>query len=119
MSPIRSSGPARRGARRALLAVLCCTAIAAALQGCVYRINIQQGNYLDDETIALIEPGMTKSQVRFLLGTPMLEDSFHRNRWDYVYYFRQGRSRKADSRRFVVFFENDVVARTQADLEPQ
>ena len=66
---------------------------ALALTACVYRIDIQQGNLLDHVDIDQIEVGMTRSQVQFLLGTPMVADSFHRDRWDYAYYFRRGRSR--------------------------
>ena len=69
---------------------------ALALTACVYRIDIQQGNLLDDEDIVQIEVGMTRSQVQFLLGTPMVADSFHRDRWDYAYYFRRGRSPDLD-----------------------
>ena len=63
---------------------------ALALAACVYRIDIQQGNLLDDEDIVQVDVGMTRSQVQFLLGTPMVADSFHRDRWDYAYYFRRG-----------------------------
>ena len=70
---------------RAPLIVLAALALAA----CVYRIDIQQGNLLDDDDIDQVDVGMTRSQVQFLLGTPMVADSFHRDRWDYAYYFRQ------------------------------
>jgi outer membrane protein assembly factor BamE len=100
---------------RAILTVIAATALAA----CVYRIDIQQGNLLDDEDIVQVEVGMTRSQVQFLLGTPMVADSFHRDRWDYAYYFRQGRSPDAVKRWLVVHFENDRVARIDRDLELQ
>jgi outer membrane protein assembly factor BamE len=92
---------------------------ALALSACVYRIDIQQGNLLDEEDINQVDLGMTRSQVQFLLGTPMIADSFHRNRWDYAYYYRQGRSREADRRWVVVYFENDRVQRIERDLELQ
>ena len=95
-------------------------AIAAlALAACVYRINIQQGNLLDEEDINQVDVGMTRSQVQFVLGTPMVSDSFHRNRWDYAYYYRRGRSPDADRRWVVVYFENDRVQRIDRDLELQ
>jgi len=81
-----------------------------ASSGCVYRINIQQGNLLEEEIVSQIKAGMTRSQIRFLLGTPMVEDSFHSNRWDYVYYFKQGKSQKATRQRLVVFFDEDIVS---------
>jgi outer membrane protein assembly factor BamE len=94
-------------------------AAALALAACVYRIDIQQGNLLDDEDINRVDVGMTRSQVQFLLGTPMVADSFHRDRWDYAYYYRRGRSPDAIQRWIVVYFENDRVARIERDLELQ
>ena len=78
--------------------------------GCVYRINIQQGNFLDQAAVDTVKPGMTRSQVRYLLGTPMVADSFDKERWDYIYYLKKGRSRHVDSRRVTVYFEGDKVA---------
>ena len=78
-----------------------------------YRINIQQGNYLEERDVDEVEPGMTRSQVRFLLGTPMVADPFTPNRWDYVYYLKIGRSGDVYRRHFVIFFEGDIVARIE------
>jgi outer membrane protein assembly factor BamE len=100
---------------RAPLIVLAALALAA----CVYRIDIQQGNLLDDTDIAQVDVGMTRSQVQFLLGTPMVADSFHRDRWDYAYYFTQGRSPDRVERWFVIYFENDRVSRIDRDVELQ
>jgi outer membrane protein assembly factor BamE len=88
-----------------------------ALAACVYRIDIQQGNLLDEEDVNQVDLGMTRSQVQFLLGTPMIADSFHRDRWDYAYYYRRGRSPDAARRWVVVYFENDRVQRIERDLE--
>jgi outer membrane protein assembly factor BamE len=88
-----------------------------ALAACVYRIDIQQGNLLDEEDVNQVDVGMTRSQVQFLLGTPMVADSFHRDRWDYAYYYRRGRSPDAARRWVVVYFENDRVQRIERDLE--
>ena len=79
--------------------------------GCIYRIDIQQGNLLEESVIDQVDIGMTRSQVQFLLGTPMIADSFHHDRWDYSYYFRQGRSRDIERRWLVVYFEGDRVIR--------
>ncbi len=81
--------------------------------GCIYKVNIQQGNFLDKEKVAQVEVGMTRQQVRFLLGTPMVEDPFHANRWDYVYYLTVGRSRETTRRHFAVFFDGDAVTRVE------
>src|SRR5687767_15648196 len=92
--------------------------------GCVYKMNIQQGNYLVAESVSQLKEGMTRSQVRFLLGTPMVPDAFDESRWDYYYFFS---SRKLDQplkRRLTVYFAEDKVQRienlgvpTQTDLE--
>ena len=78
-----------------------------------YKINIQQGNFLDQEDIDQIEPGMTRSQVRFLLGTPMVADLFNENRWDYVYYLKVGRTGEIFRRHFIVYFEGDEAIRVE------
>ncbi|KPK58356.1 MAG: hypothetical protein AMJ59_15710 [Gammaproteobacteria bacterium SG8_31] len=78
-----------------------------------YRINIQQGNYLEQDDVDMVEPGMTRSQVRFLLGTPMVEDLFNSDRWDYVYYLKIGRSGEVFRRHFVVYFEGDEAVRIE------
>ena len=90
-----------------------------ALGACVYRVDIQQGNLLKDKDVSQVEVGMTRSQVQFLLGTPMVADSFHRDRWDYAYYLRKGRSRDVERRWIVVHFENDRVSKIQRDLTLQ
>ncbi len=95
--------------------VLIPLALAALLTcgGCVYRINIQQGNYLKPEDIDRVQTGMTRSQVRFLLGTPMVRDSFDTDRWDYYYYLVKGHSRHKETRHVVVQFASDKVARIE------
>jgi outer membrane protein assembly factor BamE len=77
----------------------------AVLGACVHRIDIQQGNFLDKEDIDRIAVGMTRVQVRALLGTPMVADPFQGSRWDYVYYFKRGRLHKAVQRHFIVYFD--------------
>jgi len=91
--------------------VLLGTALGVLASGCVYRINIQQGNFLDQTAVEQVKAGMTRSQVRYLLGTPMVADSFDKERWDYIYYLKKGRSRHVDSRRVTVYFDGDKVAR--------
>ncbi len=88
--------------------------------GCVYRANIAQGNFLLEEDLVQLEVGMTRNQVRFLLGTPMVDDPFHRDRWDYVYYVRVGRDATVGKRWVTVVFSDDVVSeiRKDQDLAP-
>jgi outer membrane protein assembly factor BamE len=82
------------------------------LSGCVHRINIQQGNFLDAEDVDRVAVGMTRVQVRALLGTPMIADPFVSNRWDYVYYLKLGKWTEAQQRHFIVYFDTtDKVER--------
>jgi outer membrane protein assembly factor BamE len=90
----------------ALLALLACS-------GCVYRMNIQQGNYLEPRTVDQLQVGMTRSQVRYLLGTPMVPDAFDADRWDYLYYLKQGRIRSPQQQLLTVYFQEDKVARIE------
>ena len=85
--------------------------------GCVYRANISQGNLIKEDDLAQLELGMTRSQVRFLLGTPMIEDPFNADRWDYVYYLKIGRQSAKFKRWVTVFFEDDVVSEIRKDQE--
>ncbi len=87
------------------------SALTLLASACVYRINIQQGNYLDQAAVEQVKAGMTRSQVRYLLGTPMVADSFNKERWDYIYYLKKGRTRHVDSRRVTVYFDGEKVAR--------
>ena len=98
---------------RLILAFAAALAGAALLQGCVYRINIQQGNFLETKLVDQVTVGMTRSQVRFLLGTPMLADSFHPDRWDYLYYYKAGKTQKVEQHEFIVFFADEKVARIE------
>jgi outer membrane protein assembly factor BamE len=91
------------------------TALLALLSssGCVYRMNIQQGNYLEPRTVDQLQVGMTRSQVRYLLGTPMVPDAFDEDRWDYLYYLKQGRIRSPQQQLLTVYFQEDKVARIE------
>ena len=82
-----------------------------------YRIAIQQGNYVSQEMVSRLKLGMTREQVRFVLGTPLVTDIFHADRWDYVYY-REVRGDKPEQRRVSVFFEQERLARVTGDVVP-
>ncbi|WP_422648073.1 hypothetical protein OJJOAM_002350 [Cupriavidus sp. H18C1] len=83
-----------------------------------YRINIVQGNFVSREAAAQLREGMTRDQVQFLLGTPLLTDVFHANRWDYVFSFKRGNTQVVQQRRFTVFFDNDRLVRFSGDELP-
>jgi outer membrane protein assembly factor BamE len=108
--------PARTAPRNLLtaLGILSLTGLPL-LGGCIYHIDVQQGNLLDQSAIDQVKVGMTRSQVEFLLGTPTIIDPFHDNRWDYPYYFRQGHSRHVTRRWVIVYFDGDKVVRLDKD----
>jgi outer membrane protein assembly factor BamE len=82
-----------------------------------YKIDVQQGNVLGQDMVAQLKPGQTRDQVRFLLGTPLIADMFHQERWDYVYRFQSGKTGAVESRRFAVFFDGEGrLARVDGDV---
>ncbi|WP_341534745.1 outer membrane protein assembly factor BamE [Candidatus Thiosymbion oneisti] len=83
----------------------------------VHKMTVQQGNIVTEEMIDRLELGMTKSQARFLLGTPMLTDLFHTDRWDYTYTIRRGHD-KMMMMRLTLLFEADRLVEVQGDLRP-
>ena len=89
----------------------------ALTSGCVYRAAIAQGNLIKQEDLDQVEVDMTMSQVRFLLGTPMIEDPFTRNRWDYVYYLRIKRQTAINKRWVSVYFVDEKVTEVRKDQE--
>lgn len=88
-----------------------------AASGCVYRANISQGNIVEEEDLDQVAIGMTRNQVRFLLGTPMVADPFHQNRWDYVYYVKIGRNDATGKRWVTILFDDDTVSEIQRNRE--
>jgi len=85
--------------------------------GCVYQAALSQGNLLDQEDIDQVTAGMTRGQVRFLLGTPMIDDPFHSDRWDYIYFLRIGRDKAILKRWVSVHFEGENVSSITSDQE--
>jgi outer membrane protein assembly factor BamE len=80
-----------------------------------YRIEVQQGNYISPEMVGQLKPGMSKEQVRLTLGTPLLNDVFHADRWDYVYW-REKPGTKREQRKLTVFFEDGKLTRLDGDV---
>jgi len=105
-------------------ALFCATAIALTLAACswvprlgVYKLDVNQGNYITSDQVEKLKVGQTRQQVRAVLGTPMLADAFHANRWDYPYEFnRLGRT--LEHRQLTVYFVDDKVARWEGDEMP-
>ena len=101
-------------------------ALLALLAGCAvpripgitpYKMEIQQGNFVSQEMVSQLKPGMSKEQVRFVLGTPLITDIFHGERWDYVYW-REDASGKREQRKLAVFFADGKLARLDGDVVP-
>lgn len=82
-----------------------------------YRMDIQQGNYISQEMVSQLRPGMTREQVRFVLGTPLLADIFHADRWDYVYY-RDVLGAAREERKIAVIFQDGKLVRVEGDVVP-
>jgi len=80
-----------------------------------HKIDIPQGNVLTQDMLDKLKPGMTPSQVRFILGTPLIVDPFHSNRWDYVFRLEK-EGKLVESRRVTVVFENDRLKVLQGDI---
>lgn len=110
---------------RFLKTALAASAFAVAIAGCTsdkwgfpYKAPIQQGNWITQEQVALLQPGMTREQVRFALGSPTLTSVLHSDRWDYPYYFKPGYG-EPQERKFTVWFDNDRLARWEGDKQPE
>ncbi len=107
---------------RVINRLILCLSAALLLAACSvteritpYRIDVQQGNVVTQEMVAKLKPGMTKSQVRFIMGTPLIADVFHADRWDYVYRFQKG-WKPAEERAVTLFFEGDALKRMSGDV---
>lgn len=100
---------------RALLTLLLSIPLLAACFITPHKMDVQQGNYLDQDTVAKLKPDMTRSQVRFLLGTPLLADPFHPDRWDYLYLVSKSGKLKT-AKRLTLTFEGDTLKSAVTDV---
>jgi outer membrane protein assembly factor BamE len=101
-----------------LLAVLCASCGTALPTVKPYKLDVQQGNVVTSKMLLQLRPGMTKSQVRFIMGTPLIQDSFHGNRWDYVYQMRE-KGKITDQRRVILDFDGDALKTVRGDVIPK
>ena len=99
-----------------IVAVSGCTAVTDFVKP--YRIDVRQGNYITQDMVSQLKPGMSREQVRFVLGAPLLVDVFHSDRWDYVYRFQPGKG-KLQERRLTVIFEDGKLARLDGDVRAE
>jgi len=113
---------------RNLLKFLGILTISLTMQGCswladlkipgVYKIDIPQGNIIDQEQVDQLKPGMTERQVRFLMGTPLLVDTFNTNRWDYYYSLKDGKTGEFSEQHMALFFEEGRLVSISGDYRP-
>ena len=109
--------------RNAMRQLLSSALLIVAVSGCPavvdfvkpYRIDVRQGNYVTQDMVSQLKPGMSRDQVRFVLGTPLVSDIFHADRWDYVYRFQPGKG-VAQERRLTVIFEEGRLVRLDGDV---
>lgn len=100
-----------------IIATTLLIALLTTASGCVFRANISQGNIVEQDDVDQLEVGMTTNQVRFLLGTPMIDDPFNAERWDYIYYLNVGREAARAKRWVSVLFEDGRVIEIRDDQE--
>lgn len=81
-----------------------------------YQIDVRQGNFVDQDMVSSLKKGMTREQVRYVLGSPLVVDMYRSNRWDYVYLFTPGRG-ETQKRQLSVYFENDTLTRVEGDVK--
>ena len=106
-----------------LLIIITCFAslsLAACTSGwhIVHKIDIQQGNVVTQEMVNQLKIGMTRSQVQYIMGTPLVIDTFHQQRWDYIYYFKPGYG-KSTEQRLTLLFDNDALASITGAVHPE
>jgi outer membrane protein assembly factor BamE len=104
--------------------ILAIASLCALISACslfqfpgVHKIKVQQGNIITQEMVDQLQPGMTRRQVRFVLGTPLLEVTFNADRWDYVNRVREPDG-EVTQKRFSVFFNGDMLIATSGDWQP-
>ena len=98
-----------------LLAIGC---IIVALTGCVYRMDVPQGNQIEPELVDQLEIGMSKNQVEFLLGTPAVVDLYRPDLWHYIFYYKSGEDGKILQRHMTLTFTNDLLSNVEGSLNP-
>jgi len=99
-----------------LISILSLSISCSYLPSLPYKIDIQQGNVVTEEMVEKLRLGMTRSQVRFVLGSPLITDVFHNNRWDYVYSLAPS-GRLSEKHRLSIFFDGDLLTHIEGDFK--
>ena len=107
--------------RTLVLSVFCfCLAACSVVPNYfnAYKIDVQQGNVLSQDMVSQLKPGQTRDQVRFILGTPLITDIFHQQRWDYVYRYHNGKTGAVEQRKLAVYFDkSNLLERVAGDVD--
>ncbi len=98
-----------------VLSGLLLVGLLLSLNACVYKLDVQQGNIVTQDMLERLRPGMTKQQVRFIMGTPLLQSVFEQQRWDYYYSFKAGYG-KLEKRHITLAFEGDALQAVSGDV---
>ena len=92
--------------------------IIVALSGCVYRLDVPQGNRIDPAVLEQLEIGMSRNQVEFLLGSPAVIDLYHPDQWHYIFYIKFGEDGSIEQRRMTLTFTDDLLSEIDGSLNP-
>jgi outer membrane protein assembly factor BamE len=114
--PLRGSSASRLGVAVAAFAMALAGGCKPLNLFSVYRMEIQQGNLVEQDMLSQLKPGMSKDQVRAVLGTPLIADVFHDNRWDYVYRRQRTNSTTIEERALAVYFDEGKLVRIEGDV---
>ncbi len=109
-------GPGKQSMRKHLILITCFASLF--LSGCAYKIDIQQGNVVTQAQVDQLRPGMPASKVRYVMGTPLLKDPLHPNRWDYVYSFQKGGGSRVIQHLTLFFDTQERLVSLQGDFRP-
>ena len=105
-----------------LLIIMACIAslstTACSRYHLIHKIDVQQGNVITQDEVNQLEPGMSRRQVQYIMGSPMIADVFHQDRWDYVYRLQPGYGETLEER-VTLYYENDELSRVSGTLHPQ
>ncbi|MFC1749502.1 outer membrane protein assembly factor BamE [Pseudomonadota bacterium] len=94
--------------QKLLISTLLCASLVSACS--VHKLEIQQGNVVTTEMLEKLKPGMTARQVKFVMGSPQLNDPFEKNRWDYIHTFRE-EGEEVERKHLTLYFEDEILTR--------
>jgi len=103
---------------RLLRSILVAALFIVTFPGCVYRMDVPQGNRIDAALVEELKIGMSRNQVQFLLGSPAVDDLYHPDRWHYIYYYKTGKDGSIEKRHMTLHFKNDLLSAIEGSLNP-